>query len=409
MFTISIYLDKRGAQGPAPLKVSISKHSSSAYINLGIKVFPSQWDKRAMKVKDHPNKNQINTFITSRLAEVQRIAMALATEGKLRSLTATQIKNLVMERLEPSNDKTLFYKHYETFANSRNSARTKEIYHRTLKRICAFDHNATCLHFEDITKNWLDRYEQYYKDLGQSDSTINIDLRNIRASINDAIDNEIVTSYVFRKKKIKVVQTRKRSLSLSRLRELWNWPVEPWQQRYLDIFKLTFYLIGINLVDLADLRTIEDGRISYKRRKTGRIYNIKVEPEALEIINRYRGTDFLVNIAETFSDYKTFTGRCNHGLQTIGETIKVENKNYIEETRRYKYHTSHKSAFPGLSLYWARRSWATLASELDIPKETISAALGHSTRDVTDVYIKFNYKKVDEANRRVIDYLLGNR
>ena len=32
-------------------------------------------------------------------------------------------------------------------------------------------------------------------------------------------------------------------------------------------------------------------------------------------------------------------------------------------------------------------------------------ALGHSVATVTDIYIKFNRRKIDEANRRVIDLL----
>jgi hypothetical protein len=46
---------------------------------------------------------------------------------------------------------------------------------------------------------------------------------------------------------------------------------------------------------------------------------------------------------------------------------------------------------------------------LDTPKETISAALGHNIgSDVTSIYIKFDLKKVDDANRRVIDYMNEN-
>ena len=57
--------------------------------------------------------------------------------------------------------------------------------------------------------------------------------------------------------------------------------------------------------------------------------------------------------------------------------------------------------------YTARRSWATIAAELDIPKETIGKALGHSEWDstTTDLYISFDYRKVDEANRKILDYL----
>ena len=61
---------------------------------------------------------------------------------------------------------------------------------------------------------------------------------------------------------------------------------------------------------------------------------------------------------------------------------------------------------PGLTLYWARHTWATLASDIDIPIETISAALGHSYGCATTaIYIRFNQKKVDAANRKVLDYV----
>ena len=59
-----------------------------------------------------------------------------------------------------------------------------------------------------------------------------------------------------------------------------------------------------------------------------------------------------------------------------------------------------------LTTYWARHTWATIASELDIPKDTIAAALGHGGNSVTDIYIDFDLKKVDEANRKVLDYVL---
>ena len=66
-----------------------------------------------------------------------------------------------------------------------------------------------------------------------------------------------------------------------------------------------------------------------------------------------------------------------------------------------------KPLFPDISTYWARHTWATIAASLDIPKETISAALGHEIGSrVTSIYIDFDQKKVDEANRKVMDYVL---
>jgi integrase len=68
-----------------------------------------------------------------------------------------------------------------------------------------------------------------------------------------------------------------------------------------------------------------------------------------------------------------------------------------------------KPLFPELTTYWARHTWATIAASLDIPKETIAAALGHGGNTVTDIYIDFDQRKVDDANRRVIDYVLYDK
>lgn len=52
--------------------------------------------------------------------------------------------------------------------------------------------------------------------------------------------------------------------------------------------------------------------------------------------------------------------------------------------------------FSELSPYWTQHIW-----------ETIAAALGHAQHSTTDVYIRFDRRKVDDANRRVIDWVNG--
>ena len=47
-----------------------------------------------------------------------------------------------------------------------------------------------------------------------------------------------------------------------------------------------------------------------------------------------------------------------------------------------------------------------MVNELDIPIETVSAALGHRYGSrVTAVYVHFDRQKVDVANRRLIDLI----
>lgn len=87
----------------------------------------------------------------------------------------------------------------------------------------------------------------------------------------------------------------------------------------------------------------------------------------------------------------------------------VDNPNWKPNSKKHRYHIQRTSAFPGLSIYWARHTWATIASELDIPKETIAAALGHGGNTVTDIYIDFDQRKIDEANRKVLDWVLYDK
>lgn len=289
-----------------------------------------------------------------------------------------------------------FVKHYEQFMESKTNRGTRGVYKHTLDRIRAFDKNVDNKMFEDIDLKWLTDFEAFCAKTACKNAR-NIHLRNIRAVFNNAIDYEITTAYPFRRFKIRPEATRKRSMSVEELRRLFDYPVEDYAEIYRDMFRLIFMLVGINSVDLHGLKSItRDGRIEYKRAKTGRLYSIKVEPEAMEIINKYRGVKGLLCIADRWSDSRNFRHQCNKALQKIGQ---------VERKGRGGKKTI-TAEFEGVTTYWARHTWATIAASLDIPKDTIAAALGHGGDTVTDIYIDFDQKKVDEANRRVLDWVL---
>ena len=403
MATTKLYLDTRATKRgeAAPLKVKITKHGQGAFIPLDLRIFPSQWDAEHGRVKDNPNKVALNSYIQNQKQKIDNLLLQLTADGGLTKLTAVQIKNIIADRLNPkSEDGSLFLIRFKGYMETRQKERTRDLYLQTYKRIMQFDTKAGQLSFEQIGKDWLTRFDRFLMEFEPSQNSRSIHFRNIRAVFNDAIDNDITTAYPFRKFMVRPVPTVKRAYSVEKIRELFNYPVLPHEQKYLDLFKLVFYLIGINIVDLCNLTEVVDGRIVYQRSKTSRLYNIKVEPEAQEIIDRYRGTKKLLNIADKFKDAHTFTSTVNRALKQIGtreHIVKGGKKQLI-------YH----SAFPGLSTYVARHTWATIAYELEIPNETIAAALGHSFGNrTTAIYIDKDIRKVDEANRKVIDYVLG--
>lgn len=402
MATTKFYLDTRNLDSgkTAPLKLSITRKGKTALIPLNIQILPSQWDKKAGKIISHPNKQFLNTYIGNRKQQIDNLILKLTESGEICGMEATEIKKRISIDFSTAHKKTakcdLFHTRFLGFANSKKS-RTKEIYEATYKRILAYiGDELESLTFEDITKEWLTGFDTFLQRTSPSKNARNIHLRNIRAVFNEAIDDGVTTAYPFRRFKIRPVATPKRALSIEQLRQLFDYPVEGHTVKYLDMFKLIFFLIGINIIDLCKLREIRNGRIEYYRSKTNRLYSIKVEPEAMEIIDKYRGNGYLLDIMDRYRNHKDYAKRLNENLQRIGEVRRIGRGG-----KKVFF-----PAFPNITTYWARHSWATIAASLEIPKETIAAALGHGGNTVTDIYIDFDRKKVDEANRRVIDWVL---
>ncbi len=406
MATISLYLDVRrtDSNNESQLKLCIAHRGRKNYIALPIKLIKEHWDREKQKVILHPNKDVFNLHIAKKKVKYELALLSLTEKGNLKHLDAKDIRDKLLEAIEdeymPNQVKreNLFAYRFCAFIKTK-TGRTKDIYQQTYNRLVEYCPELDGLSFEDITKDWLTAFDRWMEERGNAKNTRNIHLRNIRAVFNDAIDNEIISFYPFRKFKIKNLKTIKRSLSVEDLRRLFDYPIEPWQEKHLDIFKLVFFLIGINTIDLVNLKRITDGRIEYTRSKTKRLYSIKVEPEAMDIIKKYKGKEFLLSFKEAYTDYRSVYQKANKALQKIGEVEIVEASGK----------KSVKPIFPDLTLYWARHSWATIASSLDIPKETIAQALGHGGETVTDIYIDFDRNKIDEANRRVIDWVLYNK
>ena len=154
------------------------------------------------------------------------------------------------------------------FVATKTKENTIVLYKATKNKILAYDPTCT---FETMTRRWLESFNKWLKDTGIKTNSISIHLRNIRAVFNHAIDNEETELYPFRKFTIEREETRKRSLKPDQLITLRDFNGEEYQKEYQDIFMLMFYLIGINGIDLFHVKQITDGRIEYKREKTGKL------------------------------------------------------------------------------------------------------------------------------------------
>ncbi len=404
---VGVRLDKRRQKedGTYPLVATFSVRSTTALIPLGIDLAEEQWSAQTRQITAHPRRAVLNNYLSSRIGAISEGLLFLQLNGHLKGLeTASAVKTLLLKYLDDpdtlNEDVTqptdTLLNVFARVAHSKQKPKTRESYLDTFNKVRAFlGEGGVGTTFDDLDVGWLRRFEGYLLGAGLAVNSISIHLRNLRSVCNFAIDEELTDNYPFRRFRIKQEATRKRSLSVEELRAFLDAPTTEDERVYMDVFELIFLLIGINMVDLAGVTEVENGRIYYRRSKTGRLYSVKVEPEAQAIIDRYRGKTHLLSPFDRYKDYTHYLSRCNRALKKIGNTT------IGKQGRR-----TFRPLQPQISTYWARHTWATIAASLDIPKDTIAHALGHGNNTVTDIYIDFDQGKVDDANRRVIDWVL---
>lgn len=397
MITYKFYIDKRtiNSANEGSLKLRLVNNRRKAEIGLGILATEKQLQD-AMSEKPSPAAKRLVSFIEFRKAEIDKVIISLLDAGR-GNIDVKELCTLVKTtlKMDEETDET-FLGWFKRFTDTKSNAGTKEVYSYTISRMKAYDSQISIRKFEDINLRWLEEFDKFLAKTSLSKNARNIHFRNIRAVFNYAIDNEVTTYYPFRRFKIRPEETRKRSLTVDDLRKLFIYPVEPYAEIYRDLFKLIFMFIGINSIDLWGLKSItKDGRIEYKRAKTGRLYSIKVEPEAMEIIEKYKGKNGLLCIADRWGDSRNFRHQMNTALQNIGAV------------RNGKGGKKTDGVFPDISTYWARHTWATIARKIGITIDTISLALGHSSdHKTTRIYIDEDLELIDEANRKVLDWVL---
>lgn len=400
-------IDKRRRlnDGTYPIRIKVG-YGTNIYLSTGVYVKEEEWEQRTQMCVGKTGK-RINALLGQILTSTHSRILDLMERGIWETLSPKQVKEMLLDttldapRIGAVTLGMAFEKMTEGKSeSSRRSAVTTNVW---IKRYCGKD--ATELPLDGITRSWVEDFEKSIMQLAVN--TRHMYLKTIRRAFNWAIERDMTKNNPFKHYRIATEETRMRVLPVEIMRELRTMDLPLGYQEYRDMFMLTFYLIGINLVDLSELthKDIVNGRIEYRRAKTGKLYSIKVEPEAMDIINRYKGKQHLLRMFDDRSFYKSYQGTCNNALARLGRPKTDRNGNVVK-TRNGRVEMD--PLFPDLSLYWARYSWATYAAELDIPTDTISEALGHSHgAKVTGIYVKYNRDKVDAANRKVIDYVIN--
>lgn len=398
------FLDMRSeaADGMGSIRLRIVHNRTSTTMRTGIRLFPYQWDGE--KAVNHYEAEAINVRLQAFKMETDKAIILLSFRDDYESLTAPEIKALIEK---PKVAKTrhsivaLFNEYMETTGISEG---TKTIYKATLEKILLYSGDVD---ISAINLKWLYGFENFLSRTQRTNGRA-MYLRCLRAVCNYAVNTEVTENYPFANFSIKQEATRKRSVSVEKLREFIAYPVDKRTAMFRDYFLLMFYFIGVNAKDLllAEHSAVEKGRFKYVRKKTGKMYSIKIEPEAEALLKRYSGKKYLLEAMDHCQGYKNFLHMMNDAIGNIGEvrwTMVQDENNLFAPPKLEK---EIVPIIPDITSYYARHCWATFAYEIGIPLDVISQAMGHSVGNRTTlIYVKYDQTRVDEANRKVIDYL----
>ena len=244
----------------------------------------------------------------------------------------------------------------------------------------------------------IDNYYHHLLSKGLSVAYISICMVNIRIIVNRAIQMQQVRYDVhpFMYYHCQQGEPRELDIPVEDMRKFIGYKASSeGHQRAADFFLLSYYLGGMNLIDMVnyDFRGFKENPIlSYIRQKTRnkkrgtRTIEFTIQPEAFPIIEKYMNpnTGHILDVKP--SKYHARLKYIDLCLDHIKERL----------------HINHR-----LSFYSARKSFVQHGFELGIPLETLEYCIGQSMKANRPIfnYVKIMRQHADTAIRQILDNL----
>ena len=270
--------------------------------------------------------------------------------------------------------------------------RTSETYAATMRSFMSFREGKD-ISWDCVTPALVKSYELWLKTKGVSLNTISFYMRILRAVYNRAVNEGLTADlHPFGQVYTGVAKTAKRGISTSDIARILHLDLSASPSRAFarDIFMFSFYTRGMSLIDIAKLKTgnIKNGVLTYQRSKTRQRISVKWRKEMQAIVDRYHQQDrhrllpIITQETDIRKQYDTALHNINYNLKKIGKAVGL--------------------SIP-LTMYVARHSWASAASQSNIPLHVISQCLGHDSEHTTQIYLSsIDVNQMDEANEKII-------
>ena len=396
-FKAVIYDRFRRCDGSYLVRVRITKNGVSRYLRTTIEARPDQLTAK-LKPKDPRLLRRIEALVVQ-----MREAVADIDPFVLDALGVDDVVNIVCRSGDKSQGFRLDFPDYFAQVASRKGSGKKN-YMSALRSFSAFMGRE---HYDisEITSPVLMRYRlQLERRYGEGARCVSLYLSSIahvvgcaRSEHNDPEHGVVLVGDPFshfNMPRQEPAQRRNVPPALIGLMLYFRSSLEGRERLGVDVFLISFAMMGMNAPDLFSARAAQGGVVTYERAKTRdrrsdrALMKVRMEPAAAFLFDEYAGRDgWLFSFRERYSRSENFSRAVNLGLAQFSARLRL----------RLPY---------ALTLYCARHTWGTVARSAmcRIDKSVVHEALCHvdGSMRVTDIYAEKDWSVIWDANARVV-------
>ncbi|MCM1503566.1 MAG: site-specific integrase [Muribaculum sp.] len=394
-----IFRESSAADGEGALYLRIIHKRVIRQIHTGCRIASSEWDDSSSEIRltKDPSRNTYLGAVRNKIKDnIQRLTAVIG------NLNRTGSDYTVEEVVE-------MYKSADTVVGFVSFARMLIRDTRLLGRHTTAEHYASALNsllryhgeqeipFGNFDHKLIAGYEGYLKSLNLCPNTTSYYMRNLRSIYNNAVEQQLTECRdPFKRIFTGVEKTVKRSVPVGIIKTLRRLDLSHRKMLDLarDLFLFSVYTRGMAFVDLAYLKrgNVKNGYLKYRRHKTARLLNIRLEKPMLDIIDKY-GSDeseyifplIAMRSGDVRRQYLNSYKSMSRWLRKLGVMIG------LSET---------------LTFHRARHTWASTAKRNKVPLYIIKEGMGHDSERTTQIYLdSLDSDDIDNANSAIIDLL----
>lgn len=340
-------------------------------------------------------------------------------------LTTDELKRQYLGIVDVERHDATFYDTWETIAHTKTVG-TERAYLGACKRFRA--DMGPRIDFEDINKALVNKWRLRMQTGGVGITTINMHLRALRAILNEMSGMGYITEDVkamFTKLRMSESKSRKhRYLDVPTWRKLWACYesngaeldcTDYWRERYMEALGMMLFMYlanGMNLCDVLNLRYddfyYKSGKrmMRFARHKTAARKSTEIVfpilPQLKTIIERQGEPEERGALVFSYLRDRGVRTGVNSRKEQERETDVTQLYNSVIRERMKKV-CKMLGIDDEPSATYCRHSFASNLMQRQVPKDYISASMGHSCTTTTDNYIDcYGYATMVDYNSRLL-------